>query len=366
MKWHRTNSSRWIVVLPFDWLGILVVLTDIAHELASQILHRGEDPTCDDIALNAREPVLHLIEPGRISRRVVQPDIAMLTEEGTYQVRLVTTDVVADQVDFLLRPLTGDNVSQERDELLAGMAWCGLADYLPVCRIECGKQAERAVALVFKAMTLGAPRRQRQHPVLAIQGLNGGLLVHAEHHCMRWRVQIQPNHVRSLDLEVRIVGDHVLVQSVRTHAVLAPDALHGRDGHIPQFRRELVATPMRGSIRRLAFERVAQHARFEFLGRLQRRSSRVARVQAGKSLGQKTTRPSRDEARIATKSLHDRLARCALVKQQDQPRSTRICRTYGAAPSRRLQLFTLRLGQVHLFHAPNSITNGCFFNDAVD
>ena len=45
----------------------------------------------------------------------------MLTEEGTYEIRLVAADVIADQVDFLLRLLTGDNVSTERHELLAGI-----------------------------------------------------------------------------------------------------------------------------------------------------------------------------------------------------------------------------------------------------
>ncbi|MEM5433435.1 MULTISPECIES: hypothetical protein [Cupriavidus] len=48
-------------------------------------------------------------------------------------------------MEFLLRPLTGDNVAQERDELIAGMAWCGLADHRHIYRIECGKQVESAV-----------------------------------------------------------------------------------------------------------------------------------------------------------------------------------------------------------------------------
>jgi hypothetical protein len=45
---------------------------------------------------------------------------------------------------------------------------------------------------------------------------------------------VQPNHVRGLGLEVRVVGDHVDVQPVRSHTVLSPDALHSGERHIAQ------------------------------------------------------------------------------------------------------------------------------------
>jgi hypothetical protein len=44
---------------------------------------------------------------------------------------------------------------------------------------------------------------------------------------VRGWVQVHADHVGRLDLEVRFVGDHVGVQPVRAHAVLAPDTPHG-------------------------------------------------------------------------------------------------------------------------------------------
>ena len=181
---------------------------------------------CAHITLNTREPVLDPIEPGRVGRRVVHVDVGMFAEEVAHALGLVTAHVVADDMDFLLRPLTGHNVSEEGHELLAGVAWRGLADHLPGCRIECGNQAERAVALVFESMTLGTPWRRWPHPVLAIHGLDCGRLVHAEHRRMRGWVQIQPDHVSGLGCEVGIVGDHVPLQPLRAQAMFAPDALH--------------------------------------------------------------------------------------------------------------------------------------------
>src|SRR4051812_18768314 len=82
-------------------------------------------------------------------------------------------------------------------------------------------------------------RRQRQNRVLAIERLDGRLLVHAEHRCMLWRVQVQPDHLGRLDLEVRVIGGQIAFHSVRLDAMLGPDATdcHVRD--VAQFARQL-------------------------------------------------------------------------------------------------------------------------------
>ena len=41
------------------------------------------------------------------------------------------------------------------------------------------------MAIVFKTMALGPPRRQRQHRIKPVQGLDGGLFVDAKHRRMR-------------------------------------------------------------------------------------------------------------------------------------------------------------------------------------
>jgi len=49
-------------------------LADVPHELSAQIEDGGEDATGDDVLLDPGEPQFDLVEPGRVSRREVQPD----------------------------------------------------------------------------------------------------------------------------------------------------------------------------------------------------------------------------------------------------------------------------------------------------
>jgi hypothetical protein len=69
MNWQE-NGSAW----PRTRFGSLDVLADVSHELSAQIGDGGEDATGDDVALDPREPQFDLVEPGRVSRREVQPD----------------------------------------------------------------------------------------------------------------------------------------------------------------------------------------------------------------------------------------------------------------------------------------------------
>ena len=56
-------------------------MPDVAHELAGQILDRGEDAAGNDIALDPGEPVFNLIEPGGIGRGEVQMHLGMSGQE---------------------------------------------------------------------------------------------------------------------------------------------------------------------------------------------------------------------------------------------------------------------------------------------
>src|SRR6218665_2838416 len=77
--------------------------------------------------------------------------------------------------------LAGDDVGKEGDELLAGVARRGLAQPLAGGGVQRREQAQCAVSLVLESVARGPPWRQRQHSVLAIERLDGGLLIDAEH-----------------------------------------------------------------------------------------------------------------------------------------------------------------------------------------
>jgi hypothetical protein len=54
-----------------------------------EVFDVGEDAAGDHIALDAAEPVLNLVEPGRVGGRVVDRNVRMLGEEVINSVGLV-------------------------------------------------------------------------------------------------------------------------------------------------------------------------------------------------------------------------------------------------------------------------------------
>src|SRR5258708_29544728 len=97
---------------------------------------------------------------------------------------------------FLSTRLIGHDVSQESHELRRGMTGGCLAQHLSSLGVECGIQRQRAVPEVLKAMTFSTARRQRQYRVLAIQRLNGRLLIDAEHRSEEHTSELQsPDHL---------------------------------------------------------------------------------------------------------------------------------------------------------------------------
>ena len=121
----------------------------------------------------------------------------VLGQERLHERCLVAADVVADDVNLAATGLAGDDVFEERDELLTGVTHSGLAQHFAGGGVQRRKQAQRAVALVFEAVALGTPGRQWQHSVLAVERLDRGLLIHAEHRCMGRRIQVQPDDIGS-------------------------------------------------------------------------------------------------------------------------------------------------------------------------
>ncbi len=62
-----------VAIGPLDGFGSAVVVTDVAHELAGQVLDRGEDPAGNHIALDLGKPVFDLVEPGGVGHGGLGP-----------------------------------------------------------------------------------------------------------------------------------------------------------------------------------------------------------------------------------------------------------------------------------------------------
>src|SRR5579863_6606786 len=104
----------------------------------------------------------------------------MVGQEVLDPLRLMSGKVVEDHMDLLSLGLACDQIAQEGDELLAGVAIRRATENGPRLGVQSRVQRQRAVAVVLKPMTLQASRRQRQHRVEPVQGLNRGLLVDAK------------------------------------------------------------------------------------------------------------------------------------------------------------------------------------------
>jgi len=77
----RSDSMTDILVDPTDRYRGFVVVADVAHELAGEILYRSEDTSRNNVALNLGKPNFDLVEPTGVGRGVVDPNSGIGLEE---------------------------------------------------------------------------------------------------------------------------------------------------------------------------------------------------------------------------------------------------------------------------------------------
>ena len=111
---------------------------------------------------------------------------------------------------------------EEREHVVAGVAFAGLGEDLAGGDVEGGEQVDGAVSLVVVGEGAVAARAHRQRRLGAVEGLYLGLFVEAEHHSALWRVHVQPDHVGELGLEVGIGGHLEHISEPRAQPPLAP------------------------------------------------------------------------------------------------------------------------------------------------
>ena len=173
MKQLRCDSIGWVRVSPSKGSGSLIVGFDVAHEFAAQVGHGFEDSTGNNVALDFGEPVFDLVEPGTISGGVMQRHVWMVGKEAIHELGFVGGEVVDDEVDFLAGGLCGDDLLEKADKLLAGVAAGRASDDLAAPGLEGGIEGEGAVTEILEPMTLSPSRRERQHGIEPVEGLDG-------------------------------------------------------------------------------------------------------------------------------------------------------------------------------------------------
>jgi len=92
--------------------------------------------------------------------------------------------------------------------------------------VECSEQCRGAVPLVVAGHRARPALGHRQRSLRVVQSLDGGLLVHAQHHRLLWRVQVEPDYVDELLFKGWVVRELERLDQVRLEATPGPDPLN--------------------------------------------------------------------------------------------------------------------------------------------
>src|SRR6266403_4648226 len=199
------------------------------------------------------EEALDLIDPGRAFGREVDMKARASQQPALDQRRLVRAVVVEDEMNFqLLRDVEVDGV-EELPKLDSAVTTVMLGDDLATLHVERGKQRRGAAPHVVMRPPFDLAGLQRQDRLRAIQRLNLGLLVHAQHDRAIRRIQIEPDDVPHLLDQERVRRQLEALAAVRAQAKGPPN---------PRDTAAAEADPLRqrprapvGGVARLALER---------------------------------------------------------------------------------------------------------------
>jgi hypothetical protein len=171
----------------------------------------------------------------------------MLLKEVANELGFVGREVVEDDMNLLPRRAPRYHFCEKGNDVGAGMAARGSSVHAAGLGVQRGMQRKRSVPVVLETVTLRSPRRKRQNGVHAVQGLDGGFLIDAEHSSVLQRPQIQADTVGRFAFELRVVAGQVTLQAMGFQASVFPDPMH----HVladSQRARQFAATPMRATV----------------------------------------------------------------------------------------------------------------------
>src|SRR5258708_39154430 len=114
----------------------------------------------------------------------------MMSQEVADALGLMGREIVHNEVDLAATRLAGHNLAEEGDELFGRVPRRGLPEHFATLGIQGSVERESAMAVVFEAMGLSPPRRERKYGIQAVERLNGSLLVNAEDRGVLGRIDV--------------------------------------------------------------------------------------------------------------------------------------------------------------------------------
>lgn len=132
---------------------------------------------------------------------------------------------------------------EELAELDSAVLRAGLGDDVASGDVQRSEQVDHAVTLVVMGASFDLSGSHRQRWLSAIQRLDAGLLIHAEHHRVLRRVHVDANDVADLVHELRIRRQLEPVGQPRLETERLPDPTHRRRRD-PGLRGQVTRRPM--------------------------------------------------------------------------------------------------------------------------
>ena len=177
-----------------------------ASDRPFQTPHAVEAAAADGLAGNQGEPAFDQVWSPGTGRSEVQMEARVGGEPARDRRMLVGAIVVADQMQLKSRITLGERF-QEGDEFDVGVALEAPSMDLAAGHLQRGEQAGGAVARVVVSHTRGQSGPHRQRRLRAIKRLNLGLFIHAQHQGpLRW-VQIEPDDIGQLAVELGVAAE---------------------------------------------------------------------------------------------------------------------------------------------------------------
>jgi hypothetical protein len=156
----------------------------------------------------------------------VQPDARVPGQPAAHDRVLVGGVVVADHVQLPAWVAAGD-LLEEGQELLVAVAGGALVDDVPGRDLQRGEQGRGPVADVVVGALFGPVGPDPADRLGTLQGLDLGLLVHAQHHRPLGWVQVQADDVVDLGRQLRVGGELEGLGPPGLDTIFAPDARNG-------------------------------------------------------------------------------------------------------------------------------------------
>ena len=116
-----------ILISPAEGSSGFVVLADVTDQLCGKVADGSENSARDDISLDFGKPDLHLIEPTRIGRSVVEANRGIGLQELENLLGFMRAQVVDDEVNFSTLGLAGNELAKKTNKLGTGMSGGGLS-----------------------------------------------------------------------------------------------------------------------------------------------------------------------------------------------------------------------------------------------